>query len=67
LEASVKFKKRDEPVWSSDLYYDLFLGGYIEPSDLLADPGEAAEVDAAVATVQRFLDEARETGVLGEM
>lgn len=58
----MKFKKRK--VHTSDVYYDLFDGGYIKPSKMLADPAEAKAVEDAVGLVRRFLAEAVSADVL---
>lgn len=60
----MKFKHRDEPVFTSEPHYDLLDGGYIDPDELLEDPADAEHVKAAIETVKRFLDEAESAGVL---
>jgi hypothetical protein len=58
------FKKRKEPVYYSDFWYDLTDGGYIKPEALLKDKGEARAVREAIELLQRFGDEAEEAGVI---
>lgn len=58
----MKFKKLDEPVVSSDLYYDLFEGGYLEPKNLLKDKKDVKAVEDAIALVKKYLEEAQEAG-----
>lgn len=60
----MKFKKLEEPVFTCDLYYDLIVGGYINPFKLLESPIEAAEVQKAIALLDNFVDDAVEAGVL---
>lgn len=52
------FKNLDEEnvIWTSDLYYDLFEGGYIKPEDLLENEEEIDKVKQAIETINEFLD-----------
>ena len=66
----MKFKKitnKEDKVWSSDLHYDLFDGGYIEPGRMLENHGDVVEVNAAIDLIRDFLSEAQENGNLGVM
>lgn len=58
----MKFKNlnEDDVVWTNDLYYDLFEGGYINPEDLLEDEEEINKVKRAILTINDFLDGAIE-------
>lgn len=58
-----RFKKLDEPVYTTDTYNDLF-DGEIDPRELLTDINEAAEVAAALNLIQEFLEAAEEAGVI---
>lgn len=58
----MEFKKRAK-VKTSDVYYDLFDGGYIKPEKLLV-ASDAERVNAALATIREFLQEAEDKGVL---
>ena len=60
----MKFKKLDEPVCTSDPYYDLTLGGYIKPEELLESEEDIEAVKAAIETIESFFEEAEEAGVL---
>lgn len=60
----MKFKQVEESIYSSDPPYDLFVGGYINPYDLLEDSRDAEKVVQAMALVERFLRKAEEAGVL---
>ena len=60
----MNFKKRDEAIFTSEVYYDLFEGGYIKPEELLVSETEANIVNTAIGIVRDFLDEAEEAGVL---
>lgn len=40
---------------SDDLLYDLFYGGYIDPSHILEREDDIEEVNDAVETIKRFL------------
>ena len=52
------FKNLDEVnvIWTNDLYYDLFEGGYINPEDLLENKEEIDKVKQAILTINKFLD-----------
>ena len=58
------FKTTQEPVYSSDPYYDLTNGGYIRPNELLADAEQIKQVEQAIRTVYEFLEQAESNGVL---
>ena len=59
----MKFKDRD-PYFTDDPHYALLTGGYIKPEDFLEDGAEAMRVNAAIFTINQFLDEAESAGVL---
>nr|DAY41582.1 MAG TPA: hypothetical protein [Caudoviricetes sp.] len=46
----------ENAIWTSDLYYDLFEGGYIKPEDLLENEEEIDKVKQAIKTINEFLD-----------
>ena len=52
------FKNLNEEntIWTSDLYYDLFEGGYINPEDLLENEEDIDKVKQAILTINKFLD-----------
>ena len=60
----MRFKKRKEPIYTNDLYYDLFDGGYIDPKELLVNKEDMDKVNKAVDTISSFLVEAEAKGVL---
>lgn len=59
----MKFKKDVEPLFTTDLYYDLFDGGYIKPSELL-EPEDADKVNDAIKIIEQFLDKAEANGAI---
>lgn len=59
--------KKGASITTSDFWYDLFLGGYIKPKKLLADPGDIARVDKAIEILSEFYHAAEQQGVLEEM
>lgn len=63
----MKFKDRYKPVCSSDFYYDLFDGGYINPRELLADEEDIERVLEAIRVIHTFLSEAEDNFVLEQM
>ncbi len=62
----MKFKNlnEDDVVWTNDLYYDLFEGGYLDPETFLEDSEEVAKVKQAIKTVNEFLDGAIDLGLI---
>lgn len=52
------FKNLNEvnAIWTNDLYYDLFEGGYINPEGLLENKEEIDKVKQAILTINEFLD-----------
>ena len=59
-----KFKKVDEPYFTSDKFYDLFDGGYIDPEDMLTDDKQVDKLLEAMNIIEDFLDQAEEEGVI---
>ena len=59
----MKFKENAEPVFTSEPHYDLMVGGYIKPEDLL-EADDAAKVNEALKLVNQFMDEAEEAGLI---
>lgn len=65
-----KFKPvstEDGVVYSSELYYDLFDGWYINPSKMLDDVHQAKLVEEAVEIIEKFLSQAQASGHLEEV
>lgn len=60
---SLKFKKQ-ETIYSSEPYYDLFDGGYINPFHMLKDVDEAQRVQDAITVVLNFLADAEQADAL---
>ena len=62
----MKFKNLNENdvVWTNDLYYDLFEGGYLDPETFLEDSEEVDKVKQAIETVNKFLDGAIDLGLI---
>lgn len=58
------FKEFVEPVYSDDLYYDFFDGGYINEVKLLEDKEQVKKVREARMLIEAFLDQAERAGVL---
>ena len=58
------FKTTEEAIYSIDPYYDLTNGGYIKPSELLADTEQIKQVEQAIQIVYEFLEQAESNGVL---
>ena len=49
-----KFKEKAEPQGTSDFWYDLVLGGYIKPEEMLSDPEQVKEIEKAVNVLSSF-------------
>ena len=66
----MKFKFKDnngQATCSSDFWYDIDTGGYIDPTDMLEDETQAKKVIAAVELVSSFFSQAQDAGHLEEM
>lgn len=53
--------KENVKITTDDFFYDLFLGGYIKPKDILVNEDDIARVNDAIDVIQDFyadLDEA---------
>lgn len=62
-----KFKEDAEPVGGSDgFWYDLTLGGYIKPKEVLSDEGQIAELEKAIAIVRSFENALESNDLLNE-
>ena len=61
-----KFKdvSEDDVVYTDNIYYDLFDGGYIDLDELLTDGDQASKVWQAVRLIKSFLEAAEEAGVV---
>ena len=59
----MNFKEIDEPIYTSEPHYDLLVGGYIKPEELL-EGDDAQRVADAVKLVQEFMDEAESEGII---
>ncbi len=59
----MKFKEKIETVATSDLYDDLFNGGYIKPENMLW-PKDAEKVNQAISLIDEFITEAEENGAI---
>lgn len=62
----MKFKDNAEIVCSSDFWYDLTTGGYIDPDKIL-EPDDAKRVKEAVIVLNKFYNEATENGIIEEL
>lgn len=62
--SGLKFKEIEEPVFTTDVYYDLFNGGYIDPHELLEDKKQADIVVGAMKVVESFIEGAVEQEVV---
>lgn len=61
----MRFQKDAKPVISDDMFYDLFLGGYINPH-LLLEPEDAYRVETARNIITEFLQQAEQKGLIRE-
>lgn len=60
------FLEDAKPVSSSDFFYDLFEGGYIEPYNFL-EKHSAKEVNAAIETIRAFQSGLEDRELLEDM
>jgi hypothetical protein len=49
----MKFKKESK-IFTSDLWYDIFDGGYIKPEDILDNPDDMIRLQEAIDTLKEF-------------
>lgn len=59
----MEFKKNAE-INTSDFWYDLFEGGYINPEKLLENKEDANKIKEAIALLKNFKDSAEEEDIL---
>ena len=52
--------KKDCEASTSDFWYDLTAGGYLNPKDICANPEDAERVISAIAVIQEFQDSCEE-------
>lgn len=57
-------KKLKEPVFTTEPFYDLFLGGYIRPEELLVEKEDIKKVNEAIEIVETFMDNIKDKGLL---
>ena len=57
----MKFKFEVESVYTDNPFYDLFVGGYINPEDLLEEE-DAQKVLSAMEVVEDFMEKAIKAG-----
>lgn len=62
----LQLKTDPDPVATSEFYYDLFDGGYIDPEDQL-DPDSAAKVLGAKDIIEQYRDLLESSGLLEEL
>ena len=58
------FKKMEEAIYSTNPCYDLIIGGYITPGELLSDTEQIKQVEQAIQIVYEFLDQAESNGAI---
>lgn len=61
----MKFKDDVKSIYTSDPFYDLFMGGYINPYEIL-ESEDAERVNDAVDLILQFLDEAKDNYIIHE-
>lgn len=66
-ENVMKVNKKAEKVWSSDSYYGLFVGGYIDPAELLVNQKDIDAVNGAVETITEFFASLTKADKLDDM
>lgn len=59
-------KYKVDKVYSDDIYYDLFQGGYIIPENILYRPEEAQKVNEAIKVIEDFFNDLRADGILDD-
>lgn len=59
-----KLKKKYKTVETSELYYDLFDGGYIDPEKFLEDKEQIKQVKDAIKLIESYLEFLKEQGAV---
>lgn len=54
-----EFNNLEEPAYSYDFFYDLTIGGYINPNEMLDDEDQIKQLEIAVQLVNDFFDTSR--------
>lgn len=60
----MEFKDLEEPLYTSDPWYDLFDGGYLDPEEILKNESDVRAIRNAMWVIQAYLDEAQEAGAI---
>ncbi len=60
----MKFKKLENPVSVPEEPFYALCNGYIKPEELLEEGEDVKRVKAAVETIENFIDEAVDGGVI---
>ena len=55
--------KSGDVIHSDDVYYDLFVGEYISPFNIL-ESDDAERVNSSIAVIMKFLETLEDSGVL---
>lgn len=63
----MKLKDNLEPIASSDFWYDLIYGGYIEPGHVLENETDQINVLNAIETLIKFKQTLEDEGLIEEM
>lgn len=58
--------KENARITTDDLFYDLFLGGYIKPENILVNEDDIAIVNNAIDVIQDFYNSAEEADIIEE-
>lgn len=59
-------KYKVDKIFSDDIYYDLFQGGYIRPENILDSPEEAQKVNDAIKVIEDFFNDLMADGILDD-
>ena len=60
----MEFKENAEIIDTSDFWYDLFDGGYIEPEKLLINEEDIEKINNAIKILKRFNIELENKGLI---
>ena len=56
--------KKNVKITTDDFFYDLFLGGYIKPADILVNDVDRQGVENASSVIREFYDDADEANII---
>jgi len=63
----MEFKENVELIVHNDFWYDITIGGYIKPRELLKNEEDIKRVEDAIKVLEEFNKSAEESGIVIEL